>query len=510
MKALLLENKSLYFLVTFLWSMLRIGGNDRELIGIQISIGILIIIVFKNYKNSKWINLCSVIFSILGTIILYKTTLKLESSYILTIFSLLFILYLIIDNISSKQEDIRSILGRKLEINIKTGFIILILFISNALILFLISKLLMSNGLVTLSSIIGTILSLFSFIASLTSYLYFDKNIIENKNSSLNKVFYLIITVVQGIIGVIILIYLGSIITTNNYPSNSLGRFIPFYLLFTFGKIFLYTKYEESIIEKIFFWITPVYIFYFFVVLLKRITEYSMTDFRYSMLCFGLLSSIIFLLNIFCKKVNKKLILILISSFVVLNLYLYSNKSIVKLYNKNFKGTHKIVNQEKKNYISLDISSLKLKGEMIFVNNRKNSKEITKIIENYYFKNRAYTGTVNIFLKTKTSESKLYYTNENLHKNLSSQALLEEFKNIEIYRNDDKISVGELVSRYEKQSITSDISHTNLKDILIFKRKFKEFSIYMPVHGIQLIENKISYFNFHDFYFIELDKKNKK
>ena len=183
MKALLLENKSLYFLVTFLWSMLRIGGNDRELIGIQIYIGILTIIVFKNYKNSKWINLCSVIFSILGTIILYKTTLKLESSYILTIFSLLFILYLIIDNISSKQEDIRSILGRKLEINIKTGFIILILFISNALILFLISKLLMSNGLVTLSSIIGTILSLFSFIASLTSYLYFDKNIIENKNS---------------------------------------------------------------------------------------------------------------------------------------------------------------------------------------------------------------------------------------------------------------------------------------------------------------------------------------
>ncbi len=510
MKALLLENKSLYFLVTFLWSMLRIGGNDRELIGIQIYIGILTIIVFKNYKNSKWINLCSVIFSILGTIILYKTTLKLESSYILTIFSLLFILYLIIDNISSKQEDIRSILGRKLEINIKTGFIILILFISNALILFLISKLLMSNGLVTLSSIIGTILSLFSFIASLTSYLYFDKNIIENKNSSLNKVFYLIITVVQGIIGVIILIYLGSIITTNNYPSNSLGRFIPFYLLFTFGKIFLYTKYEESIIEKIFFWITPVYIFYFFVVLLKRITEYSMTDFRYSMLCFGLLSSIIFLLNIFCKKVNKKLILILISSFVVLNLYLYSNKSIVKLYNKNFKGTHKVVNKEKQTYISFEISSLKLEGEMIFVNNSGNSRILDKILENYSFNNFGYSETFNIYFKTKTSKSKLYYTNENFKKNLSSQALLEEFKNIEIYRNDDRMSVGELVSRYEKQSTISDNSYIDLKDTIIFKRKFKEFSIYMPVRGIQLIENKISYFQFYDFYFIDLDKRNKK
>ena len=509
MKALFLENKSLYFLVIFLWSMLRIAGNVVvDLIGIQISIGILTIIVFKNYKNSKWINLCSVIFSILGTIILYKTTLKLESSYILTIFSLLFILYLIIDNISSKQEeDIRSILGRKLEINIKTGFIILILFISNALILFLSRKLLMSNGLVTLSSIIVTILSLFSFIASLTSYLYFDKNIIENKNSSLNKVFYLIITVVQGIIGVIILIYLGSIIITNNYPSNSLGRFIPFYLLFTFGKIFLYTKYEESIIEKIFFWIIPVYIFYFFVVLLKRITEYSMTDFRYSMLCFGLLSSIIFLLNIFCKKVNKKLILILISSFFVLNLYLYSNKSIIKLYNKNFKGTHKVVKKEKKTYISLfEISSLKLEGEMIFVNNKGKTRAITKFLENYYFENLSYSGTIKIFFETKTSGSKLYYTNENLEKNLSSQVLLEEFKNIEIYRNDDRMSVEELISRSEKQSITSDKSYIDSKDKIVFKRKFKEFSVYMPVRGIELIENKISHFNFHDFYFIELHK----
>ena len=306
------------------------------------------------------------------------------------------------------------------------------------------------------------------------------------------------------------MIYLGSIITTNNYPSNSLGRFIPFYLLFTFGKIFLYTKYEESIIEKIFFWITPVYIFYFFVVLLKRITEYSMTDFRYSMLCFGLLSSIIFLLNIFCKKVNKKLILILISSFVVLNLYLYSNKSILKLYNKNFKGTHKVVNKEKQTYISFEISSLKLEGEMIFVNNSGNSRILDKILENYSFNNFGYSETFNIYFKTKTSKSKLYYTNENFKKNLSSQALLEEFKNIEIYRNDDRMSVGELVSRYEKQSTISDNSYIDLKDTIIFKRKFKEFSIYMPVRGIQLIENKISYFQFYDFYFIDLDKRNKK
>ena len=132
----------------------------------------------------------------------------------------------------------------------------------------------------------------------------------------------------------IIFIYIIKIILFNEYPTNILGRLIPLFYTFAIIKVLLIENYKKLKLEKIIWYTSPILLFYFFNSYYKRIEEYGLTTNRLAMLFFGIFILFTSIYYFTIKNQNIKLNAIILTFFILMNLNINLNKTLINRYKK--------------------------------------------------------------------------------------------------------------------------------------------------------------------------------
>lgn len=315
---------------------------------------------------------------------------------------------------------------------------------------------------------------------SMVIFINLKKMEIAKGNNKLKKLFEIIFKSVEIILLGIILLSIIKSIFIGQLPTNVLTRFILILnslIVFTF-----FFKAEESLnIEKKIIYTQPILLYYYFLGIYNRISNYGVSFNRLGIIFIGLFFIILFLLMLLLKREYLKKSLY--SAYLVLMVFLiFENSITTKINGKYFTDEKrmKIENRlENSRFIFIDVEKfgIKVSDKITIYSKNMYRKQEDKINENY---------TINSEMILKDKDEVIFDFGKNI--------VLEDLEKsgIALYINDEKIDITNTDGLVEKflKDYNKDSYEQFLNEKIYFLFEAEDFKIEALVKNINVNKEK--------------------